>query len=179
MGYEGWSTDRLEQELAAGEAERSRLAAVDLAVLEELDARQVATADGCRSLSEWVASRLDVSPETAKSLVRTMRRTSDRPELREALAAGEIGFDRVEALSRIPEHARGRDGRKRSVYYTGQTAKENSDRWATLPDQSTRRPSTPTRSSPGSTDGPASAETSFGPCLGGSGSEGLCSEGLL
>jgi hypothetical protein len=102
MGYEGWSTDRLEQELLADEAKRSRLAAKDLAILEELDARQVATSDGCRSMSEWIASRLDVSPETAKSLVRTMRRTSHRPELREALDSG-VSFDRVEALSRIPE----------------------------------------------------------------------------
>jgi hypothetical protein len=103
MGYEGWTTDHLEQELLADEAERSRLAAKDLAILEELDARQVATADGCRSLSEWTASRLDVSSETAKSLVRTMRRTSYRPDLREGLASGEVGFDRVEALSRIPD----------------------------------------------------------------------------
>jgi len=40
-----------------------------------LDARQVATGDGCRSLSEWAASRLDVSLETAKSLVRTTGET--------------------------------------------------------------------------------------------------------
>jgi hypothetical protein len=32
-----------------------------------------------------------------------MRRTGSRPDLREALAAGEVSFDRVEALSRIPE----------------------------------------------------------------------------
>ena len=32
-----------------------------------------------------------------------MRRTVERPDLREALAAGEITFDRLEALSRIPE----------------------------------------------------------------------------
>ena len=32
-----------------------------------------------------------------------MRRTVDRPDLREALADGEVTFDRVEALSRIPE----------------------------------------------------------------------------
>ncbi|HSJ84598.1 MAG TPA: hypothetical protein VLA91_12350, partial [Acidimicrobiia bacterium] len=78
------------------------MAGKDLAILEELDSRQVATGDGCRSLSEWTASRLDVSPDTAKSLVRTMRRTSHRPELREGLASGEVSFDRAEALSRIP-----------------------------------------------------------------------------
>lgn len=80
------------------------MAAKDLAILEELDARQVATGDGCRSLSEWTASRLDLAADTATTLVRTMRRTIDRPDLRQALTSGEIGFDRVEALSRIPEN---------------------------------------------------------------------------
>jgi hypothetical protein len=101
VSYQDWTTDQLEQELLADEAERSRLAAKDLAILEELDGRQVATGDGCRSLSEWTASRLDVSRETAKSLVRTMRRTIDRPDLRAELVSGEVSFDRVEALSRI------------------------------------------------------------------------------
>jgi hypothetical protein len=103
MGYGEWTTDRLEQELIADEADRSRLAGKDLAILEELDSRQVATGDGCRSLSEWTGSRLDVSSETAKSLVRTMRRTIDRPDLREGLTSGQVSFDRIEALSRIPD----------------------------------------------------------------------------
>jgi hypothetical protein len=103
MGYAMWTTDELERELIADEAQRSRLTAKDVAILEELDFRQVATADGCRSLSEWATARLDVHPDRAKSLVRTMRRTVDRPDLRAALASGEISFDRMEALSRIPE----------------------------------------------------------------------------
>ena len=103
MGFEGWSTDRLEQLLVANQAEKSKLAAEDMMILEELDTRQMATADGCRSMSEWVSARLDVGAELAKSLVRTMRRTIDRPELRAALASG-VSFDRVEALSRIPEN---------------------------------------------------------------------------
>lgn len=103
MGYSTWTTDELEQELISDESERSRLAAKDLAILEELDYRQVASADGCRSLSEWTTARLDIHPDNAKSLVRTMRRTAERPDLRGALASGEISFDRMEALSRIPE----------------------------------------------------------------------------
>jgi hypothetical protein len=87
----------------ARQAEISRLTSEHLLDLEEFDYRQVATADGCRNLSEWVTARLDVHPDTAKALVRTMRRTADRPDLRDALAAGEISFDRMEALSRIPE----------------------------------------------------------------------------
>jgi hypothetical protein len=96
------STDQLEQRMIHRQAEISRLTAEQLADLAELDYRQVATGDGCRSLSEWVASRLDVSLDTARCLVRTMRRTQDRPDLREALESG-VSFDRIQALSRIPD----------------------------------------------------------------------------
>ena len=94
------TTDQLEQRLAAAEDVVSWARAVQLDVLEELDRRQVATADGSRSLSEWVAARIDVGPRTAKSLVRTMRRTAEQSELRRELASL-VSFDRVEALSRL------------------------------------------------------------------------------
>ncbi|MBW3667313.1 MAG: 13E12 repeat family protein, partial [Actinobacteria bacterium] len=103
MRLDQLSTDELEQLLSGDEQRVSLLRARQTHVIEELDRRQVATADGCKSMSEWVATRLDVSLESAKSLVRTMRRTAERPDLRESLAAGEISFDRVEVLSRIPE----------------------------------------------------------------------------
>lgn len=95
--------DQKERILVDAEAGIARLRAVQLEVLEDLDRCQVATADGCRSLSEWATARLDLHPDTAKTLVRTMRRTVERPEVKEALATGEISFDRAEALSRIPE----------------------------------------------------------------------------
>jgi 5-methylcytosine-specific restriction endonuclease McrA len=94
------TVDQREQRLLAGEQEIARIRAEQLQLLEDLDRLQVATGDGCRSLSEWVAGRLDLSPESAKSLVRTMRRTIDRPDMREALTGG-ASFDRIEALSRI------------------------------------------------------------------------------
>lgn len=97
------STDALEQQLAADEEAISKLRARQMALLEELDIRQIATADGSRSLSEWVSARLDVGPDTARSVVRTMRRLLDRPDLQEAVATGRVSFDRVEALSRITE----------------------------------------------------------------------------
>jgi 5-methylcytosine-specific restriction endonuclease McrA len=96
--------DQKERILIEAEEAIAGLKAIQLQVLEDLDRDQVATADGCRTLSEWVAGRLDLGTESAKSLVRTMRRTADRPDLREALASGEITFDRVEAVSRIAEH---------------------------------------------------------------------------
>jgi hypothetical protein len=101
MELERSSTDALEQQLIADERLVARLRARQMAVLEELDVRQVATGDGARSLSEWVSGRLDVGPETAKTLVRTMRRLQDRPDLSDDLASGRVSFDRIEAVSRI------------------------------------------------------------------------------
>ena len=103
MDWKAVSTDFLEQQLIADERQIGRLRARQMAVLEQLDVRQVATSDGSRSLREWVASRLDVATETARPLVATMRRLSDRPDLEGQLTLGEATFDRIEAVSRIPE----------------------------------------------------------------------------
>ena len=103
MRFDQLTTDELERRLVESRRARSQLDAHDIDVIEELDRRQTATGDGCRSLSEWVAARLDLSLDSARRLVRTMRRTAHRPELREALASGEVSFDRVEALSKISE----------------------------------------------------------------------------
>jgi hypothetical protein len=97
------SVDALEQLLIEEERHISRHRASQIAALELLDRAQVATADGARNLSEWVAARLDVGVDTGQTLVRTMRRTEHRPELRHALADGSASFDRVEAASRIDD----------------------------------------------------------------------------
>jgi Domain of unknown function (DUF222)/HNH endonuclease len=93
--------DQREQRLIAAEKAIGRLRELQVQDLAELDTAQVASADGSRSLSEWVAGRLDMSKDTAKTLVRTMRRLHDRPDLQDGLAEGAVSFDRVEALSRI------------------------------------------------------------------------------
>ncbi|HEU4318942.1 MAG TPA: DUF222 domain-containing protein [Acidimicrobiia bacterium] len=103
MRDEVLSVDQREQRLVASERMIARLREVQMRDLAELDVAQVATGDGSRSLSEWVAGRLDMSVDSAKSLVRTMRRLLDRPDLSGLLAEGSVSFDRVEALSRIPE----------------------------------------------------------------------------
>ena len=97
------SQDQKERILVDAEVAIAKWRALQVDVLEDLDRCQVAMADGCRSLSEWTTARLDLHPDTATSLVRTMRRTAERPDLRGALATGEISFDRMEALSRITE----------------------------------------------------------------------------
>jgi hypothetical protein len=103
MEWENLSIDQREQRLIAAEHEIGRLRGIQLQDLAELDIAQVASADGSRSLSEWVSARMGVGPETATTLVRTMRRIQGRPHLEGELAAGNVSFDRVEALSRIPE----------------------------------------------------------------------------
>jgi hypothetical protein len=97
------SIDSLEQILIEEEREIARRRGVQLAALELIDRAQVATADGARNLSEWVAARFDVGVDTGRALVRTMRRTEHKPELREALAHGSASFDRIEAASRISD----------------------------------------------------------------------------
>jgi hypothetical protein len=90
MDLEILTQDEKEQILLDTEADIAKLRAIQLEVLEDLDRCQVATGEGCRSLSEWTTSRMDLHPDTAKTLVRTMRRTVDRPDLRDALASGDI-----------------------------------------------------------------------------------------
>lgn len=93
--------DYHESELIRLEGLKSQIISAQLLHLSVLDEAQVATADGCRSMSEWTAATLDVGVDTARVLVRTMRRTGERPDLRDALAGGLVTLDRVEALSRI------------------------------------------------------------------------------
>ncbi len=104
MDWERFTNDQLDEFLAVVERKEAEGRALKIEVLEELDRRQVFTADGSRNLSEWYAARADVGSDTAKKLVRTMRRTVDKPWLREALGSGEVSFDRAEALSRIPDN---------------------------------------------------------------------------
>ena len=103
MSGESLSIDQREQRLIAAEQTIARLRELQMQDLAALDVAQVATADGSRSLSEWVSGRLDMGIDSARTLVRTMRRLHERPDLQEDLAAGRASYDRVEALSRINE----------------------------------------------------------------------------
>lgn len=103
MEWERLTNDEIEQLLDRVERKVSEARAFELEALEEIERRQVFTADGCRNLSEWVSQRLDTSHSTARSLVQTMRRTTEKPHLREALARGIVTYDRAEALSKLDE----------------------------------------------------------------------------
>lgn len=107
-----WSIDRIEQALLAEEELVSRARARQMMLLAVADQLQVASADGCRSLGEWVTARLDVSANTGRRLVAMARRVSDDPDLVSEMAEGTISFDRAEVTSKIPVNARheGLDG---------------------------------------------------------------------
>ena len=92
------STDRIETDLIEIETTIGRLRAVQARLLGEVDRRQIPSADACRSLAEWVASRLDVAPETARALTCITRSSN---EVNEALANGSVSFDRAVELARL------------------------------------------------------------------------------
>ena len=95
------TTDRLETALVDLEAQIAARRHLQMRLLDEVDLRQVASMDGARNLTEWVAARMDVSPETAQKLTQTGGRLQDQPTLAEQLAEGAVSFDRVVEESRL------------------------------------------------------------------------------
>jgi len=95
FAVEASSVDTLEQEALALVSEAGARFGRLLPLLRELDAAQVATGDGCRTLAEWVAARLDVTHDTARDLVHMARATDF--EVEADLAAGRITWERAVA----------------------------------------------------------------------------------
>ncbi|GMQ85401.1 MAG: hypothetical protein BMS9Abin07_0967 [Acidimicrobiia bacterium] len=103
MDFSEYSIDELEQFVTGIERVIGRGRAAQMAVLREVDRRQVPVSDGCRSLTEWVTGRLDVAPDTAKTLVNTARRLDELSLVEQAAAAGELTFDRTIAVARLAQ----------------------------------------------------------------------------
>ena len=101
MGRQDLATATIEQRLLDLESGITRQRGEQMALLRELDRRQVATRDGHRSLTEWATGRMDGAPENAGVLVSTSRRLQDLRDIDAAVACGEIGFDRAVAVSRL------------------------------------------------------------------------------
>jgi hypothetical protein len=59
---EAVEADRIRSELWAREAEIARLRAEQVELLRGADRLQLDTADGSRSMTDWVVAELDVSP---------------------------------------------------------------------------------------------------------------------
>jgi hypothetical protein len=101
MDIEPATNDEIEQRLLDRESVIARARAEQLVLLREVDRRQVPLASGCGSLGEWVRGRLDVAPETARDLVATSKHLQELPEVEDAVASGQIGFDRAVAVGRF------------------------------------------------------------------------------
>jgi hypothetical protein len=93
------SIDGLEQDFARLTAAVSRLDALRLQVLRELDLAQAPMGDGARSLVEWVAGRFDLEPDTARTLVH-LARTADS-QVEDLLESGDVTTDRAAAVVRL------------------------------------------------------------------------------
>jgi hypothetical protein len=103
MDIETATTDTIEQQLLRAEATIAQLRGAQMALLREIDRRQTPTADGCRSLAEWATGRLDLAPDTAKTLVTAAYRCEWLPSVEAALANGIVSYDRVVAAARMAE----------------------------------------------------------------------------
>jgi hypothetical protein len=93
------TTDTLEQRLLELESVVADARAEQLGLLREVDRRQVPLGDGCRTLAEWVAGRLDVTRETALRLTAGSRLLDESP-LEQGLSEG-LSFDRVYETARL------------------------------------------------------------------------------
>ncbi|MGH8947914.1 MAG: HNH endonuclease, partial [Acidimicrobiia bacterium] len=102
----GSTPDQVEQALLADEAIIAAARARQMANLALADRMQLPLADGCRSLKEWAAGRLDLATETASRLTSTARRIQGEGDLVRSLERGEFTFDRAEVMSRIPAASR-------------------------------------------------------------------------
>jgi len=96
-----WSleVDELKGEILFKEAEISRLRGQQLALLRKADRLQVATAEGSRTLADWVTANLDVSPQTAGRMVRVAR--SAQSDIEAGISSGEYGVDRAVFLCQL------------------------------------------------------------------------------
>jgi len=96
------SVDALEQRLVAAESAIGRQRALQAELLVQLEAAQVVQTDGSRSMIEWVSSRLDMGPSTARHLLR-LSRGMEGSHIASELASGMISFERAAAEARLSE----------------------------------------------------------------------------
>jgi len=105
INFEGCTPDEIDRFLVESESTIARIRTTQMAALRTVDRRQTPLADGCRSLVEWVAGRLDVAADTAKTMVATARRVDALPIIEKTARSGEITFDRLVAVARLAEYA--------------------------------------------------------------------------
>ena len=93
--------EELRAGLLADEAEISRIRARQITRLRRADVLQIDTADGARTMADWVSANLDVSPQTAGRMMRIVR--SHQADVEAHMASGAYGVDRATFLCQLRE----------------------------------------------------------------------------
>ena len=88
-----------ESEVMRIEAHIRRLRGRQAELLAELDTHQIASADGARTMADWVSSHLDLSPQAASRLMTVAR--SNQAEIRRRMLAGSWGIDRAAVVAKL------------------------------------------------------------------------------
>lgn len=95
------TSDELESRLGELERLRRQTTAAMVALIGEVDRRQIPLGDGCRTTAQWLMARLDVPTDEARMLASLATSLPDLPVTSERLAAGDIGAARAHAISRV------------------------------------------------------------------------------
>ncbi len=93
------TVDAMEAELQRLEGLISQVRARQVEILAAIDQLQVPAWDGCRSLQEWIAGRLDVLPRNASDLAVLAKSAS--VEIHDSLRAGVASTDRAAGMARL------------------------------------------------------------------------------
>lgn len=93
------TVDSMEEELQRLEGLISRVRARQVEILASIDHLQVPAWDGCRTLQEWIAGRLDMQSRTASDLAVLAK--SDSREVHDSLLAGVASTDRAAGMARL------------------------------------------------------------------------------
>ena len=92
--------DRLGDEIAELAAHLDAATARLLDLIREFDARG-GWGHGFRSCAHWLSWRVGLEPGAAREHVRVARALGSLPQLREALARGDLSYSKVRALTRV------------------------------------------------------------------------------
>jgi len=101
MLWSSWSSDEMDAEFRAHEAEIAVLRKKQAVIVNEFEKAGAAAGVGCRSTVEYVSGRFDVSRTVASDLVFAAGRFGRHRWIEGSLLAGEVGFDRAVAMLRL------------------------------------------------------------------------------
>jgi|FLYL01.1.fsa_nt_gi hypothetical protein len=111
------STDAVEAELVALERLVSRIRARQCELVEELERRAVVAIDGARTMVDWIAAKLDVGHDLARSLVSGARALAGFDDLKRVLADGTASFDRIRLVASYADPGSGAAALEASYRY--------------------------------------------------------------